>query len=204
MSHVARKTCCAAAGMMALSIVAGGCETSPAATAPSGAQASISSLAAARRGVPAMSVDVCHRTQGVRPFIRITVDDSALQAHLDHGDGVPGQPVPGQPGVFGSDCQVETAAQCPCWAGLTELQLVALLTSELGTQQADCATFGGEVFARGVNGNSTEFSAIQADMSCSLVTGAVHVSAASLPAAAFAACLSQAQQIVPQLSACND
>jgi hypothetical protein len=85
---------------------------------------------------------------------------------------------------------------------MTEAQLISVLNAEFGPQQADCA--GGEVYARGVNGNATEIAAIQTDMSCALRTSAVEISMTSLPAAVFGVCLAQAQRVVPELNACRD
>jgi hypothetical protein len=49
-------------------------------------------------------VTLCHRT-GAGFFVKIEVDLSAEPAHLAHGDGKPGGPVPGRPGqVFTSTC----------------------------------------------------------------------------------------------------
>jgi hypothetical protein len=53
-----------------------------------------------------VQVDVCHRT-GDGAYKRITVSENALPAHVAHGDGVPGGPVPEQPGsVFDQNCAV--------------------------------------------------------------------------------------------------
>ena len=46
-----------------------------------------------RSGQPA--VELCHRTNGNQGYIRITVADPAVRAHLKHGDGLVGDPVPG-------------------------------------------------------------------------------------------------------------
>lgn len=54
---------------------------------------------------------ICHRNQGTAGFVAISVATIALEAHLAHGDGRPGDPVPNQPGwTFGSDCDVSHAA----------------------------------------------------------------------------------------------
>lgn len=56
-------------------------------------------------------VEVCHRT-GNGSFHMISIGAPALEAHLAHGDGKPGQAVPGQPGkVFGADCSIASAGQ---------------------------------------------------------------------------------------------
>lgn len=56
-------------------------------------------------------VEVCHKT-GNGSFHMISISSSALDAHLAHGDGMPGQAVPGQPGkVFGADCSIASTGQ---------------------------------------------------------------------------------------------
>lgn len=51
-------------------------------------------------------VSLCHRT-GAGFFVLINVDVDAEPAHLAHGDGFPGEAVPGQPGkVFTSTCSI--------------------------------------------------------------------------------------------------
>jgi hypothetical protein len=53
----------------------------------------------------ASRVDICHRTGRANNFILITVAESAVAAHLAHGDGRVGESVPGQPSMlFGVDC----------------------------------------------------------------------------------------------------
>ena len=199
MSDRSKKTHRAATAALAVSLLAAlGCQASPAPTAPGTTAPPVSA------SVVDGGVDVCHRTSGDSPFILITVDDHAVPGHFEHGDARPGDPVPEQPGnVFDAECQVTPVLACPCWADQTEAQLVAILNSELALQ-ADCATFGGDVHARGVNGNPTEIAAIQTDMSCSLRTSTANVSMTSLPEGAFGICLTQARRIVPQLGACND
>jgi hypothetical protein len=51
-------------------------------------------------------VTLCHRT-GAGFFVKIEVDKSAEPAHLAHGDGRPGGPVPGRSGSFTSTCGVQ-------------------------------------------------------------------------------------------------
>jgi hypothetical protein len=58
------------------------------------------------RGNAGDKVEVCHRTQGVRDFILISVARPSVEVHLAHGDGLIGAEVPGQPGmVFDSECE---------------------------------------------------------------------------------------------------
>jgi hypothetical protein len=58
---------------------------------------------------PAEKVDICH-SLGNGGYILINISENALQAHLDHGDGLPGEAVPGMEGkIFGADCSLEDA-----------------------------------------------------------------------------------------------
>ena len=50
-------------------------------------------------------VAICHRTNGTRGFILLSIAESAVEAHLAHGDGRIGDPVPDQAGmVFDESC----------------------------------------------------------------------------------------------------
>ena len=62
--------------------------------------------AALATAVPAPKVDVCHL--GDEGYQLINISENALPAHRRHGDGLPGEPVPGLPGmVFGNECSIE-------------------------------------------------------------------------------------------------
>jgi len=51
-------------------------------------------------------VILCHRSQGEPGYLKITAADRAVPGHLRHGDGLVGDPVPGQPGTeFDAECQ---------------------------------------------------------------------------------------------------
>src|SRR5215207_2138317 len=51
-----------------------------------------------------MSGEVCHRT-GADRFVHLSVASAAVDAHLKHGDGVVGGPVPEHPGMtFDASC----------------------------------------------------------------------------------------------------
>jgi hypothetical protein len=64
--------------------------------------------AALATAVPAPKVDVCHL--GDEGYQLINISENALPAHRRHGDGLPGESVPGMPGmVFDSDCSIENA-----------------------------------------------------------------------------------------------
>ena len=59
----------------------------------------------ATSGASAAAVVICHRTGSARGFVRLSVAASAVAAHLKHGDGQVGDPVPEQPGmVFDATC----------------------------------------------------------------------------------------------------
>ncbi len=59
---------------------------------------------------PPSKIDVCHR-EGNGSYHLINISERALSAHLGHGDGQPGDPVPGMAGkVFAEDCSVVDAA----------------------------------------------------------------------------------------------
>lgn len=66
-------------------------------------------------------VDVCHNL-GNGGYELIAIAPAALDAHLQHGDAQPGQPVPEMEGwVFDDLCEPQEASQslCPCFDGAT-------------------------------------------------------------------------------------
>ena len=53
----------------------------------------------------AAKTDVCHFTNGTPLFNLINVADPAIDSHIEHGDALIGEPVPGMPGfVFNEVC----------------------------------------------------------------------------------------------------
>ena len=71
-----------------------------------------SSIVAAHLPADARKLTICHRTLATAGFMVISVAATALDAHLAHGDGRPGDPVPDQPDrTFGSDCQSASATR---------------------------------------------------------------------------------------------
>jgi hypothetical protein len=68
---------------------------------------------------PAPKVDVCHLDE-TGSYILININENAFQAHVDHGDGGPGDLVPGMPGkMFADDCAVIDANEnvAETWRG---------------------------------------------------------------------------------------
>lgn len=60
---------------------------------------------------PAEKVDVCH-SEGNGSYHKISVSPNAVPAHTDHGDALPGEPVPGMEGYeFDEDCNVVQALE---------------------------------------------------------------------------------------------
>jgi hypothetical protein len=58
---------------------------------------------------PPAKVDVCH-SEGNGSYHLINISENALPAHLAHGDGLPGDPVPGMEGKkFAGDCSIVDA-----------------------------------------------------------------------------------------------
>ena len=55
---------------------------------------------------PAAKRDVCHFDKDAGIYFLISISENAFQAHVDHGDGGIGDPIPTMPGyIFGDDCQ---------------------------------------------------------------------------------------------------
>ncbi|WP_436796092.1 hypothetical protein [Actinospongicola halichondriae] len=53
---------------------------------------------------PRERVEICHRDASSGDYRLLTVADAAVTAHEDHGDGVPGGPVPGMDATFDETC----------------------------------------------------------------------------------------------------
>jgi hypothetical protein len=79
------------------------------------------------------TADVCHR-EGNGGFHLINISANSLPAHLNHGDGVPGQLVPGDPSKkFDAACAQVDAAVCPCRFTLDALRDLNVRFGDLGT-----------------------------------------------------------------------
>ena len=87
----------------------------------------------------ANDVQMCHTT-GSGTIHMISVNASAEPAHRAHGDGRPGEAIPGnETFLFDADCQPvqrqvgPPPLACPCWSNYTQASLVSLLTGVPGT-----------------------------------------------------------------------
>jgi len=100
----------ALAPMLVLNIVACSDVQAPATPSTSAAIRAVQPLASNADNTTGR-IEICHRTSGTTAFILISIAPSAVDAHLAHGDGRIGEPLPGQPGMrFGPDCQPEPIA----------------------------------------------------------------------------------------------
>ncbi|AXT72921.1 hypothetical protein [Vibrio sp. dhg] len=68
-------------------------------------------------GVNAQAVkhDVCHYDNNGGYYELINISFKALSAHKNHGDALPGEQIPTNPGyIFDDSCQPIAASTCPC------------------------------------------------------------------------------------------
>jgi hypothetical protein len=121
-------------------------------------------------------VDVCHR-EGNGSFNLINIAYQAVQAHRAHGDALPGETVPGNPGYIFDDPYAQVArSACPCdfsLQGLAEVgidgnpeQFPCLVTFHSqtyikqgpnGFQAAGVDPLGASCERRGTDGQDVEF-----------------------------------------------
>lgn len=86
-------------------------------------------------------VDVCH-SEGNGSFHLINVSVNAVAAHLRHGDALPNEAVPGNPGyIFDEACELALASTCPCHFSAGDLAEI----------KVDGDSGGTEVCSRGSN-----------------------------------------------------
>lgn len=96
--------------VLLMAVVASGCgDVSPVAPGRTAVATSLvpaAPNAASDRPADDRKVAICHGTEGADRFILVSVAAAALDAHLAHGDGRPGGPVPDQPNrTFGPACE---------------------------------------------------------------------------------------------------
>ena len=94
-------------GTALLSVLTTSCgnTTNPVAPAPAGPPSLTDASDSTSNRADGTKVQLCHRTGGANPFVPLTVAAAAVDAHIEHGDGRPGQPVPGMAGMtFNADC----------------------------------------------------------------------------------------------------
>jgi hypothetical protein len=133
--------------LIPLLTVACGETPNPVAPAPAGAPAT-SGHGSASSGRSAMTgVEVCHSTGGRNGFTLLSIAASAVEAHLNHGDALPGQPVPGQPGMaFDAHCRPiasrEVTTVSGSWNGTTYLFNQLFTTGSVGVVDAEARVSG--------------------------------------------------------------
>jgi hypothetical protein len=127
------------AALVLLAVVAGACDAPDAAT-------SFDSAVAFSKGGPERAV-VCHYDADADTWSPLTLPAPAVQAHLGHGDALPGDRLPDDSGVFGPAC--EEIADPPAWPALVEIDAPS---AAAGQYAATAATFGPEVTLAGVSG----------------------------------------------------
>lgn len=77
-------------------------------------------------------VSVCH-VDGRGTFRRLSISANALAAHLDHGDGLPGETLPGDPTrKFDDTCAIVNAVTCPCTFTVQALNALNVEFGDLG------------------------------------------------------------------------
>jgi hypothetical protein len=127
------------AALVLLAVAAGACDAPDAATSFDGA------AAFAKGGVEASVV--CHYAADANTWSPLTLPKPAVQAHLRHGDALPGDRLSDDSGVFGPSC--EAIADPPAWPALVEIDAPS---AAAGQYAASIAAFGSEVTLAGVSG----------------------------------------------------
>ena len=92
-------------------------------------------------------VEVCHDTGGRNGFTLISIAASAVEAHLNHGDALPGQGVPEQPGMaFDAHCRPIASRQVTTvsgsWNGTAYLFNQLFTTGSVGVVDAEARVSG--------------------------------------------------------------
>lgn len=145
----------------------GACQTASQPASPSSVPSAGAAAVAGPAGdIRAPQMEICHVT-GTETFQLINISANAWPAHHDHGDHLPGDAVPGSPGmVFDDHCQpvVEGPSaqlECPCWDSHSEQDLVSVLDS-LAVSTWTLNDFGSVVVLEGKNGSDNSLATMTA------------------------------------------
>ena len=144
-----------------------------------------SSTAAAHRPADEGKLAICHRTEGTDGFVVISVAAIALDAHLAHGDGRPGGPVPDYPDrTLGSDC--EASSPTTVTIGFGGLAGNGARFSTYAESGFTISATGPSSFTRDwevatLFGNPAPFIQFRVSPGAPETSGAIHVSAGDAP-----------------------
>lgn len=119
----------------------------PIAPAPAIAPATSQHASASLARTVMARVEVCHDTGGPNGFTLISIAASAVEAHLNHGDAVPGQQVPAQPGMsFDAQCRPiasrEVTTVSGSWNGTAYVFNQLFTTGSVGVVDAQARVSG--------------------------------------------------------------
>ncbi|HSJ24757.1 MAG TPA: PA domain-containing protein [Longimicrobiales bacterium] len=110
---------------------------------------SFDDAAAFNRGGPERSV-VCHYDADADMYKPLTLPAPAVDAHLRHGDALPGDRLPDDSGVFGPACEeIPDPPPPPAWPHIVEIHAPSAAAGEYG---AAGAAFGPEPTLAGTAG----------------------------------------------------
>ena len=132
-----------------------------------------------------IKVDVCH-IEGNGSYHLINISENAFAKHVDHGDGSPGDVVPGMDGfVFGENCVTELAGPAHgCYEHDTDGKQDLLYLGPVDTVsniQSSNTTDGSCSLATG-SGLALVLAndAVEAEAKCAVLNGTLQVSGLSL------------------------
>jgi hypothetical protein len=130
------------AALVVLAVAASACDAPDAVT-------SFDAAAAFNAGGPERSV-VCHYDVDADTWSPLTLPPPAVDAHLRHGDALPGDRLPDDTGVFGSSCEeIPDPPLPPALPNIVEIHAPSSATGQYG---ASGAAFGPAPTLPGVSG----------------------------------------------------